>query len=127
MKLKTDQFGEIEFSEDLILNFKEGLYGFEQLKKYLLIKTDDDLFYWLTSVDRPEICFPLVGTRIIDESFPEEENYEAFAIVTLNKDPLQITANLKAPVYINQDKKTGFQKIIDTDKYPINYKLFVES
>lgn len=127
MKLKTDQFGEIEFSEDLILNFQDGLYGFEQLKKYLLIKTDDDLFYWLTSVERPEICFPLVGTRIIDEEFPEVENYEAFAIVTLNKDPLLITANLKAPVYINQDKKTGFQTIIDTDKYPINYKLFVES
>lgn len=127
MKLKTDQFGEIEFSEDLILKFEEGLYGFEQLKKYLLIKTDDDLFYWLTSIDRPEICFPLVGTRIIDENYPEEEQYEAFAIVTLNKDPLQITANLKAPVYINQERKVGFQKIIDTDKYPINYKLFVES
>ena len=127
MRLKTDQFGEIEFSEDLVLNFEEGLYGFEQLKKYLLIKTEDDLFYWLTSIDRPEICFPLIGTRIIDEEFPELENYEAFAIVTLNKDPLKITANLKAPVYINQEKKTGFQKIIDTDKYPINYKLFVES
>lgn len=127
MKLKTDQFGEIEFSEDLILKFEEGLYGFEHLKKYLLIKTDDDLFYWLTSIDRPEICFPLVGTRIIDENYPEEEHYEAFAIVTLNKDPLQITANLKAPVYINQERKVGFQKIIDTDKYPINYKLFVES
>ncbi len=127
MKLKTDQFGEIEFSEDLILNFREGLYGFEQLKKYLLIKTEDDLFYWLNSIDRPEICFPLVGMRIIDEDFPEIENYEAFAIVTLNKDPLLITANLKAPVYINQDRKVGFQKIIDSDKYPINYKLFVES
>lgn len=127
MKLKTDQFGEIEFSEDLILNFEEGLYGFEYLKKYLLIKTDDDVFYWLTSVDRPEICFPLIGTRIIDEDFPEVENHEAFAIVTLNKDPLKITANLKAPVYINQETKTGFQKIIDTDKYPISYKLFVES
>ncbi len=127
MKLKTDQFGEIEFSEDLVLKFEEGLYGFEQLKKYLLIKTDDDLFYWLTSIDRPEICFPLVGTRIIDENFPEEEQFEAFAIVTLNKDPLQITANLKAPVYINQERKVGFQKIIDTDRYPINYKLFVES
>lgn len=127
MKLKTDQFGEIEFSEDLVLNFEEGLYGFEYLKKYLLIKTDDDVFYWLTSVDRPEICFPLIGTRIIDEDFPEVESHEAFAIVTLNKDPLKITANLKAPVYINQETKTGFQKIIDTDKYPISYKLFVES
>lgn len=127
MKLKTDQFGEIEFSEDLVLYFEEGLYGFEYLKKYLLIKTDDDVFYWLTSVDRPEICFPLIGTRIIDEDFPEVENYEAFAIVTLNKDPLKITANLKAPVYINQETKSGFQKIIDKDKYPISYKLFVES
>lgn len=127
MKIKTNQFGEIEFSEDLILNFEDGLYGFEQYKKYLLIKTDDEIFYWLTSVDQPEICFPLVGIRIIDENFPQEDNYEPFAIVTLNKDPLKITANLKAPVYINQESKTGYQKIIDTEKYPVHFNLFVES
>lgn len=127
MKLQTDQFGEIEFSDENLLNLNEGLFGFEDLKKYVLIKVDDNFFYWLASTDNQQICFPLIGLRVIDDGVPQMENFEAFGIVTLDKDPLKITVNMKAPVYINQSEKTGFQKIIDDDKYSINYKLFVEN
>ena len=126
MKINTHQFGEIEFTEDLIINFAEGLFGFEQFKKFLFIKTDEDLFYWLTSIDEPEIAFPLIGVRVIDEKYPTENDNEAFGIVTLSKSPADVKVNLKAPVYINQNIKSGFQKIIDSDKYPIDYNLFVE-
>jgi flagellar assembly factor FliW len=126
MKINTHHFGEIEFNEDIILQFENGLYGFENLQKFLLLRAGEDLFYWLNSIDEPEIAFPLIGTRIIDENFPELEENEGFGIVTLNKDPLKITVNLKAPVYINQEKKTGFQKILDNDRFLVDYKLFVE-
>lgn len=126
MKIKTNNFGEIEFSEDLIINFNSGILGFEQLKKYLLIKPDDGIFYWLNSIENPEVAFPLVGVRIIDDNYPEEEGHEAFGIVNLNSDVLKITINLKAPVYVDQNTKTGFQKILDTDKYPVNFNLFKE-
>jgi flagellar assembly factor FliW len=126
MKILTEQFGEIEFNEEHLIRFSAGVLGFENLTRYLLIKTDSALFYWLNSVDKPDICFPVVGIRLIDDSFPEEENYEAFGIVNLNKDPLKVTINLKAPVYINQDEKKGFQKVIDDSNFPIDYKLFVE-
>lgn len=127
MKIYFDHLGEIEFDTDLILTFENGLIGFDELKKFVLIKADDDLFFWLNSIEKPEFCFPLIGIRVLDENFPFEENCEAFAVVILNKDPLKITANLKAPIYIDQDTKTGYQKIIDDDKYPVDYKLFVES
>jgi len=126
MKINTHQFGEIEFTEDFIISFEDGLFGFEHLHNYLFIKTEDDLFYWLNSIEQPEIAFPLIGTRVIDEKFPTEIEYESFGIVILSKNPPDIKVNLKAPVYINHDKKTGFQKIIDNDKYPIDYSLFVE-
>lgn len=126
MKIKTHQFGEFEFSEDLVINFPEGLFGFEQLHKYLLIKTDEELFYWLNSIEQPDISFPMIGLRIIDGNFPSVEDNEPFGIVILNKNPQDVKVNLKAPVYINQNNKTGFQKIIDSDKYPVDYNLFIE-
>jgi len=126
MKINTHHFGEIEFNEDIILKFEKGLFGFENLQQFLLLRAGEDLFYWLNSIQEPEIAFPLIGTRIIDENFPEVGENEGFGIVTLNKDPLKITVNLKAPVYINQEKKTGFQKILDTDRFVVDYKLFVE-
>ncbi len=126
MKLQTFQFGEIEYTEDLIINFSSGLLGFEDLKKYLLIKTDDDIFYWLYSIQRPEIAFPLIGASVIDENYPKINNFEPFGIVTLNKDPLKVTVNLKAPVYINQETKNGHQKILDEQNYEVNFNLFIE-
>ena len=96
MKVNTYKFGEVEFGEDHIMSFAEGLFGFEHLKKYLLIKAENELFYWLNSIDEPEISFPLVGLKVIDKDYPEVENYEPFGIVTLNSNPTDITINFKA-------------------------------
>ena len=124
MKITTQQFGEIEFETEHVVNFSSGIIGFEDLKSYVLIKTEDELFYWLNSVEKPEVCFPMVGIRVIDEAFPIEKNYEAFGIVTLNKDPLKITINLKSPVYLNQDEKIGYQKVLSESNYSANFNLF---
>lgn len=124
MTIKTFQFGEVTFDDSKILFINEGIFGFEDLKKYLLIKDESELFYWLNSVEEPEICFPLVGLRVVDDEFPQVENFEAFGIVKFCKEPINMTVNMKAPVYINQDDKIGYQKIIDNDQYQINYPLF---
>ena len=126
MKLITQQFGDIEFDEDRIIKFKEGIFGFENLENYLLIKTEDELFNWLNSIEEAEIVFPLFVINALDDGYPQVDGLEAFGIVTLNTDPAKITINLKAPVYIDLNKKTGYQKILDTDKYQIDYHLFVE-
>lgn len=127
MKIKTFQFGEIEYEEDKIVEFPKGILGFENLKKYLFIKTDNEIFFWLNSIEDPDIAFPLVGLRMLDQDYPAHTNYEVFGVATLNPDPLKVTVNLKAPVYINQENKTGYQKIIDDDKYSVQFNLFVEN
>ncbi len=124
MEISTTQFGKIEYSEDKVINFPSGIIGFENLKNYILLKQDEDNFYWLNSVEEPEIVFPLFGIKVLDDNYPASEGDEPFGIVTLNKDPLQITINLKAPVYLDQIKRTGIQKILDNDLYPIDYQLF---
>lgn len=124
MKITTCQFGEIEYKPEHLIRFTSGIFGFENLKDYLLIKIKEEVFYWLTAIDKPEISFPLIGVRAIDDKYPEEEKNEAFGIVTLNPDLLKVTVNLKSPVYINESTKTGFQKILDSEKYPVKYNLF---
>ena len=126
MKISTYQFGEIEFNEDSVINFSSGILGFETLKKFLLIQTDEGLFNWLNSVEQPEIAFPLISLRVVDDAFPKTEEHEAFGVVTFNPDPLKVTVNMKAPIYINQTNKSGYQTILDDDAFLINYNLFVE-
>lgn len=127
MKIRNVQFGEIEFDESMIIEFKEGIIGFENYKKFVLINVDDGIFFWLTCIDEPEIVFPLFATRLIMEDYPQVEGYESFGIVKLNQNPGKITINLKAPVCIDQDKKDGYQKILDDDQFPIDYILFKEN
>jgi len=126
MEIITKQFGRLEFDEEIIIEFKEGIFGFSEYHKYILITEEDGLFYWLTNIEEPEIMFPLFSVRLLVENYPQIEEYEAFGIVKMDKNPLNITVNLKAPVYISQNKKEGFQKILDVENYPIDYKLFVE-
>lgn len=124
MKVTSYQFGEIEYTQEHLINFSSGLFGFENLRNYLLIKIEEEIFFWLTSVEKPEIIFPLIGIRVIDDKYPEVIKHEAFGIVTLNSDLSKVTVNLKSPVYINETTKTGFQKILDSDKYKVEYNLF---
>ncbi len=127
MKLKNQQFGEFEFDETIVINFEDGLLGFEEFKKFVLITKDNDLFYWLTSIDEPELVFPIFPIQLIEENFPDFNGDEPFGIVRLDKDPLKISINLKAPVYLNQENNVGKQRIIDNDNYQVDYKLFTEN
>ncbi len=127
MKIRTQQFGEIEFQEDKIINFENGMFGFERLNQFVWLSEENGIFTWLISIDEPEIVFPLFPINVLLDGFPERENHEAFGIIKLDKQPKNITINIKAPVYINHEEKKGYQKIIDSDKYPIDYQLFVEN
>lgn len=126
MKLTTYQFGEIEFNEDSVINFQSGIFGFENLKKFLLVQTEEGLFHWLNSIEEPEIAFPVISLGVVDDSYPKKEEHEAFGVVTFDPDPLKVTVNMKAPIYIDQNKKSGYQTILDQDAFVINYNLFVE-
>ncbi|MCX6151063.1 MAG: flagellar assembly protein FliW [Ignavibacteriales bacterium] len=124
MKINSIHFGEIEFEENLIIQFSEGIIGFEKLQKFLLINNNNGLFLWLTSIDEPDIVFPLFAVEALYNNFPQVEGFETFGIVKLDREPGNITINLKSPVYISEKTKNGFQRIIDSDNYPINYNLF---
>lgn len=127
MKIRNEQFGDIEFDDNSIISFTEGLLGFEELTKFVLVTEKDGFFSWLTSVEHPEIIFPLFAISLLQEEYKTDDEYEPFGIVKLDKSPKNITINLKAPVFIDIDRKKGYQRIIDNEEYPVNYPLFVNN
>jgi flagellar assembly factor FliW len=127
MKIRNKQFGDIEFENETIIKFEEGILGFEELRQFLLVSEKDGFFFWLISIDEPEIIFPLFSIKLLQEKYKEDSELEPYGIVKLDKNPQNISINLKAPVLINQDDKIGFQKIIDNEEYPVDYPLFVNN
>jgi flagellar assembly factor FliW len=127
MKLLNKQFGEIEFEEEAVIKFEDGILGFEELNEFLLFSETDGYFFWLISVSEPEIIFPLFSLKLLQEEYNDKNKLEPYGIVKLDKEPENISVNLKAPVFINHYEKIGFQKIIDNEELKVDYPLFVNN
>jgi flagellar assembly factor FliW len=141
IKINTKPFGEIEVDERQIIDFPEGILGFDFIKKFIILDADSDSpFKWLQAYDEKDLAFVL----IMPESFlPSYElvipltDYEAvnaksaddlliFAIVTIPDNPTNMTANLQGPIIINPEKKLGKQAISLSDRYTVRHNIMEE-
>lgn len=144
MLLETRHFGEIEVDESGIIEFKEGLPGFENVRKFVLLcdaaEGEDSPFKWLQGVDKPELAFVVVDPFLIKKDYDIEINDEVckrldiekvqdvklYSIVVVPDDPAKISMNLKAPVVINVENKKGAQVVLDTDMYGVRHYILDE-
>ena len=126
-RIVTLQFGEIEVEQKHIFKFSEGVFGFEDLREFVLISEEDTVpFRWLISLEKPEIGFPLLSPWHIDLNYnPGKdinlENEVIMVIITLENDKGVMTANMKAPVIMDVANQTGKQIILPSDKYSPNF------
>ena len=144
MKLKTKHFGEIEFSEDKLINFPEGMVGFENNKKFLFIENDDKEipFHWLQSVEEPDLAFVVVNPMAIrpDYEFSISDDVEkklklsgkgfdiiaVLAVVVVPEDVNMMTMNLLAPIVINAEIRMGEQVVLLDDRYHTKHLISEE-
>ena len=142
VKIKTRPFGEIELEERQIIDFPDGIPGFDYVRKFVLLDTMDENspLKWLQSYDEPDLAFVII--RPIDfmreyelavsmsdlEAVGAEgaEKLLVFAIVTIPTNPSDMTANLQGPVIINPEKRLGRQVISLSDKYSVKHRILDE-
>ncbi|MDN5331223.1 MAG: flagellar assembly factor FliW [Tepidanaerobacteraceae bacterium] len=138
MKIKTKFFGEIEVVEEKIINFPNGIIGFEDLKKFILIDhPGSDVIKWLQSVDDANISLPVADpTAFYPDYSPEisRDNLEIIGIkniedavvlcvITVPTDIQKATINLKAPVVLNPARRLGDQMIAENPEYRVKHPL----
>lgn len=138
MKIQTTRFGEIEVAEDKIINFPNGLIGFESLKQFSMFnKEENSCFWWLQSVEKPEIAFLLAEPHNIlpnyNPVFSQEEmgiveaismdEIELSVILTIPADPRETTANLIAPIALNTAKRIGAQIVLKDNRYTTRHLI----
>lgn len=129
MELETKYFGPIRCSEESVLNFADGLFGFEDEKEFLLIpfEESDGSMLCFQSVKTPALAFvamnpfflwkeytpvltqkELVGMEV---ACSEDLCYYTLCVV---RDPLaKSTVNFKCPVVINDVTRQARQVILD--------------
>lgn len=143
MKFKTSRFGEIEFPEEVIMTFPEGVLGFPNDRRYILLEHDAEgsPFKWLQSLDSPDLAFIIVDPLFITPRYKLEidvdtarligtDNQEACAVMSIvnvpHEAPIRMTANLKAPLVVNVETRAGRQVIMGSNVHGISTPIFVD-
>ena len=138
MKLLTKYHGEQDIEEKEVIVFEEGLPGFPDERKFVLIRlTDDQSFCVLQSVmtsglafivTSPFLTYPEYEFKLDDEIVASlgltEEHVSVFSIVTAKDAFEKSTINLQAPLIIDPKKGIGKQIILNQTNYQTRMPLF---
>ncbi len=138
MKIQTRDFGEQEIALEDIITFPNGLFAFEDARRFVLMSPlgDEASPMWLQSAEGSSPCFIVFKpTELFDNYIPElseedmkvlklEDNdvLEYLVIAVIPEDYKQTTVNLKSPIIINRNKKIAIQTILQQSfslKHPI--------
>ncbi len=136
MLINTTRFGPLEVDGERIISFKDGLLGFPEHRRYALIQTSPDpVFFWLQSVDDPQlafvVCDPLafvpdyqVPVRRDDlERLQLRDLGDCQVLVIVNKVDGHLTANLLGPLVIGAQSLLGRQFVQSDKRYGTRHVL----
>lgn len=137
MNIQTKFHGEQEINKDDIIYFPSGIPGFLDEKEFYIFPLDGTDLFVLQSVKTTEVAFivtdpfalfPQYGFDLPDETIEKleiqtEKDVVTLAILTLREPFKETTANLQAPLVINQTKKLGKQVILNQTSYQTRHKI----
>ncbi len=140
MRVKTKAYGEIDTDERQHVLFPAGLLGFEKFKDYVLLDAPQKPFFYLQSIDVPELAFILIDPFLFrpdysldvdnenlgDIGVARPEDVLVFAIVTVPGEGGSATANLMGPLIINKANRLGMQTVLGDSRWRVKHDIMAE-
>lgn len=142
MIIKTKYHGETQIQEEQIIMFANGLPGFSDEKKFVILPlSEDSPFVVLQSAETAELAFIVASPFVffkdygfdLDETTVEfleieaAEDVEVMSILTIEEPFEKSTANLMAPIVVNRKKMLGKQVILHDSSYQTKHLIGGES
>ncbi|MFM9904738.1 MAG: flagellar assembly protein FliW [Pyrinomonadaceae bacterium] len=129
MQLISINEREYSFEDGEIIEFAEGLIGLPEMRRAVLIEMDEyQPFCWLASLENENTRFIVVDPQKIFEGYNPLEDLSPtedrmLSIVKISSDWEKTTINLRAPILINAEKKSGSQLILSNSDYQFSERL----
>ncbi|MCL4209483.1 MAG: flagellar assembly protein FliW [Phycisphaeraceae bacterium] len=136
MNVQTTRFGVVEVDDARIITFPAGLLGFASYTRFVLLQPDDDaVFFWLQSLDAPELAFVVTdpGAWVEQYQVPIRRDQmgelgldrleDAQVLVIVNKRDHVLTANLQGPLVINLRTMTGQQLVLAEKRWTTRHAI----
>lgn len=135
MRINTSRFGRIDVAAGDVLRFPSGIPGLEDCREWaLLADSGNDALGWLQCTTRGDVALAVVSPRRFvpdyqvriprSELTPLEitDIRQAQVVVVVGKSGTGLTLNLKAPIVINLEARTGRQ-VVASGELPMQYEL----
>jgi flagellar assembly factor FliW len=140
MQIESTRFGLIEIRDDAELVFPDGLIGLPGTRYALLSQADGSPFFWLHSLEHPEIALPVTSpwlfftdyeVKVSDDEarkleLLEPEQADVFCVVKATEAIEDFSINLVGPVIIHAERRLGAQIINEIGGYSVRQPLFSE-
>lgn len=138
MKISTTRFGEIEIPDAQIYTFPDGILGFADIRGYAVFAPKAGPFQWLQSTEVPSLAFVVTDPSLFFPEYVVQIRPEDLAalqlsdlgsgvvlvILTVPKNPAEITANLLGPLVFNAKTKLARQVVLTDPKFSTKHRLF---
>ncbi|MBF0455030.1 MAG: flagellar assembly protein FliW [Magnetococcales bacterium] len=128
MEVQDTRFGTLKVNEEEIITLNGGLMGFPMSSRYIMFPySEDSSFFWLQSIDEPEIAFIVINPfdffndlvfEVADSDaasigLERGEDVEIFTLVTIpDGTPEEMRTNLAGPVVVNVNNRQGRQILV---------------
>jgi len=136
LKFTSSRFGDLEIPEERVITSQEGIIGFPEQKRYVLLDPSggQSVFLWLQSVENPELAFVVTDPKAFKPEYEiggdepdlerlgllEKSSPALFVIVTVpTNDPDRINANLLAPLLYFDKEKELYQVVLERSDWPL--------
>lgn len=131
------RFGPLEARDSTVIEFPEGIPGFERCRRWVLIGADELApLGCLLSLDAPEPSFLVVDPALVVPDYQRRAATVArlklaaapghallwLSIVTLTENA-RGSVNLQAPIVVDTARMSGRQVILDDPAYPVDFAL----
>ena len=142
-KVDTVRFGTIEIDEKKVVHFAQGIPAFEDEHAFVVIPYDEESpYFFLQSLQTPDLAFLMTVPYLffkdyefeIDDATEQKLGLESpddvivYTLLTIPQGRIDdMTANLMAPVIINQRTMAGKQLVLEKGAYTTKHRLFDEN
>lgn len=141
MEKITSRFGEITVDAGKAILFPRGLLGMPDKRRYVLAKFPNprmQQFTMLQSLDEIGLSFITLPLELKNGILAEadvraacqelqipEANLALLLIVTVHRGAgqVRVSANARAPLFIDAERKTGTQHVLPQDHYKVQHML----
>ena len=147
-KRLVTQVGELEYTHEDVFFFKNGIYGFENLKDFIVTvlpyEHTPEIYRYLQSTEASDLALIIMnivinssgtsGTGIIELKDLEPhlqardlklEDVAIFLVTSIHneEDRQRVSVNTKAPIILAPGRQEGWQIILDSPDYQVKHYL----